>query len=144
MPESVMHGKQEEFVCPEERTTAVQESGNGGRMVRTKRTKATQDSRQETKRDSEEDVTAIVVAAESLQERQRCAFAKTVADAVFGDASSRRLVTKVSDDAISANQFESTSNGFSQAALWAAEPEWTGEASEETAETWAGRREPEE
>ena len=34
-------------------------------------------------------------------------------------------------------------NGFSQAEAWMSEPEWNGESSEVTGETFAGSREPE-
>lgn len=144
--ESALRGMPDEFVRPEKRVTAVQESGNGGEMVRTKRTTRTQASGKKTKRNAggNDNVTAIAVAGESLQERQHYVFAKALEDASFGDAPSMRLVTKERDEPARTNESESTGIGFSQAAAWAAEPEWIGEASEETAETGSGRREPEE
>jgi hypothetical protein len=126
--------------------TAVQESGNGGEMVRTKRTTGTLAGRQRAKRDAEgdESVMTIGLTGESLQDRQHCAFAKVFEDALFGDALSKRLVAKRPDDPTFTHGSESTGRGFSQAAAWAAEPEWIGEASEETAETVTGGREPEQ
>ena len=125
--------------------TAVQKSGNGGEMVRTKRTRTTQGSRPKAKRESGDidSVKTTRIAGESLQEIQHCALARTFGDALFGDSNSMRLVAKQNDDTMSVNQTESSGNGFSQAAVWAAEPEWIGEASEETVDMMTGGREPE-
>ena len=141
-----MPGKHEEFVRLEQRKTAVQESGNGGKMVRTKKVKVTKESRRNAKRESEgsDSVVTIAIGGESPQEPQQCAFARAVEDALFGSAESMRLVVNLKDETMPANESESTRSGFSQADAWRAEPEWTGEASEELAETGAGRWEPED
>jgi hypothetical protein len=96
-------------------------------------------------RDSGDDAGAVTVATagENQQERRRCALAKVFANAVFGDAACMRLTAKPTDDPKSEKEPEPACKGFSQAAAWEAEPEWTGEASEEMAETMSGGREPE-
>jgi hypothetical protein len=115
-------------------------------MVRTKRTKATKASSQGAKRDSGDNAGVITVATagKGQKKRQSWAFAKVVGDAFFGDVVCMQLMGKMAGDRMSAREPEPACNGFSQAATWKAEPEWTGEASEETAETVSGGREPEE
>jgi hypothetical protein len=115
-------------------------------MVRTKRARVTTASRQKATRDNGKDagVATVATGGENLQERHSCAFAKVIGNASFGDTTCVQLMTKQKDDTLLAKEPESACNGFSQAAAWAAESEWTGEASEETAETASGSREPED
>ena len=115
-------------------------------MVRTKRASETKASRQRAKRETGDDgsVVAVAPADDSLQKQQNCTVAKTLGNAFFGEATSVQLVGTLTDRTKLAKEPGPSCNGFSQAAAWAAEPEWTGDASEETAETGSGGREPED
>jgi hypothetical protein len=93
-------------------------------------------------RDTGEDAGVATTDGKSRQKRKSSAYAKVVANATFGDAACMQLMAKMTDT-IPAKEPEPACNGFSQAAAWEAEPEWTGEACEETAETMSGGREPE-
>jgi hypothetical protein len=110
------------------------------------KSEGTKESRRNAKRESEgsDSIVTIAIGGESPQEPQQCAFARAVEDALFGSAESMRLVVNLKDETMPANESESTRSGFSQADAWRAEPEWTGEASEELAETAAGGWEPED
>ena len=87
-------------------------------MVRTKRAKVTKASGQGAMPDTGDDagVMAVATAGDGLQERQRCAFAKVLGNALFGDAISTQLMAKMNDDPMSAKEPEPAGNGFSQAA----------------------------
>jgi hypothetical protein len=115
-------------------------------MVRTKRARVTTASRQKETRVNGKDagIATVATGGESLQEIQSRANSKVIGNALFGEATCAQLMTKQKDDTMPAKEPESACNGFSQAAAWAAESEWTGEASEETAETGSGSREPED
>lgn len=95
-------------------------------------------------RDTGEEAGVATTDGKSRQKRKSCAFAKVVGNATFGDAVCMQLMAKMTGSRIPAKEPEPACNGFSQAAAWEAEPEWTGEASEETAETMSGGREPED
>ncbi len=118
-----------------------QESGIGGEMVRTKAKQASGAHRRIANEPSTDSAARVnKKACRKLGFDSDRMMARVALKALNGDTKSLRELQR-EDSHYRAP--ETKSGGVSQAALWGAEPEWTGESSEELAETRAGSREPE-
>ena len=117
-----------------------EESGIGGRMVRTKTNKATKAGKVKRDRAGEGRAPLSEPAEQGVVEERVLMIAQVTETALQGkDVSAWE---GLGEDP-GAHEDAAKANGFSQALAWKAEPEWQGECSEAEAETAAGSREPE-
>jgi hypothetical protein len=123
---------------------AEQESGIGGKMVRTK--KATNASRQKAGNEAGGKGAAMMtkLADEKLREEGQKVIDKLVENALEGNVSCARLLLDLSAKSVKGKAGNKRRRLHGLANALSSEPEWMGESSEETAEIACGSREPED
>lgn len=127
----------------EQRGAVEEESGIGGKMVRTARRTASKSNEQRTGRNGTRSARAgELVEGEGIQVKEMLG-CQVTENALSGAAGSCQQLLEQTNGASASEGLEANSNGFSQAIAWGAEPEWQDESSEEASETAAGSREPE-
>src|SRR5579862_967595 len=122
-----------------DRAKAVeQESGIGGEMVRTKAKQASKAHRRNANEPSTDRAARVnKKACRKLSFDSDRIMARVALKVLNGDTKSLRELQREAKVDSQYRVLETKSGGVSQAALWGAEPEWTGESSEELAETRA-------
>ena len=117
-----------------------EESGIGGRMVRTKREKATNANRRDGDNASGRKCALSEPAERDAVNEREQLVAQVKERALHGKSVD---LLKGLPEAPGAHEDTAKASGYSQALAWEAEPEWQGECGEAEAETAAGSREPE-
>lgn len=113
---------------PKQRGAVEWESGIGGEMVRTKRSKAERVGGKGAARVAE-------LADQALQEACSTMVEILKTSALTGRESSVRLLVTLANGAQPADEPEAKDGGFSQALLWESEPPWMEELNEAEGET---------
>jgi len=119
-----------------------EESGIGGRMVRTKGKKVTEASRKSGNHAGGRSNALSKAAAQDAEAQREQVTAQVSEVALRGEKQGWDGLKNLPENT-GADEKAAKPNGFSQALAWEAEPEWQGECSEAEAETARGSREPE-
>jgi len=120
-----------------------EESGIGGKMVRTARRTAREPKEHGADREKTRSVPAgELVEGEGIRVEEMLGCQATENALSGGNGRSKQPLER-RDEASAKEGLEASHNGFSQALAWGTEPEWQGESSEEASEMAAGSREPE-
>jgi len=118
-----------------------EESGIGGRMVRT--TGRTTTEQQGVDGDGKEALQNSEFAGMNADAEKAQVASQFAERALRGDPGGLHPIFSPSNQAVQLGESETKRNDFSQAIAWGAEPEWHGESCEAASETAAGSREPE-